>query len=149
MTAIFLVNISIILSQEENKMKKKYTRKQITEAIAYWKKQLKTMNESIDNNDFYLYPLETAWNERGTTNYSKLNSKMTIEELMNVANSKGWDAVYLQDFSNGSPTVAWGTSEDTYIEDFINFIAGAAGENDMDFDDLVEPYLRNKLVKDN
>lgn len=27
-------------------MKKKYTKKQITEAIAYWQKQLKTMNES-------------------------------------------------------------------------------------------------------
>ena len=27
-------------------MKKKYTKKQITEAIAYWKKQLKKMNES-------------------------------------------------------------------------------------------------------
>lgn len=29
-------------------MKKKYTKKQITEAIAYWKKQLKTINESHD-----------------------------------------------------------------------------------------------------
>lgn len=27
-------------------MKKKYTKKQITEAIAYWEKQLKLMNES-------------------------------------------------------------------------------------------------------
>ena len=27
-------------------MKKQYTKKQITEAIAYWKKQLKMMNES-------------------------------------------------------------------------------------------------------
>ena len=27
-------------------MKKKYTKKQIQEAIDYWKKQLKTMNES-------------------------------------------------------------------------------------------------------
>ena len=27
-------------------MKKQYTKKQITEAIAYWKKQLKCMNES-------------------------------------------------------------------------------------------------------
>ena len=29
-------------------MKKQYTKKQITEAIAYWKKQLKTINESED-----------------------------------------------------------------------------------------------------
>ena len=29
-------------------MKKKYTKKQITEAIAYWKKQLKLMNEASD-----------------------------------------------------------------------------------------------------
>ena len=28
-------------------MKKQYTKKQITEAIAYWKKQLKMMNESM------------------------------------------------------------------------------------------------------
>ena len=28
-------------------MKKKYTKKQITEAIAYWEKQLRTMNESV------------------------------------------------------------------------------------------------------
>lgn len=30
-------------------MNKKYTKKQITEAIAYWKKQLKMMNESADS----------------------------------------------------------------------------------------------------
>lgn len=30
-------------------MKKQYTKRQITEAIAYWKKQLKRMDES-DNN---------------------------------------------------------------------------------------------------
>ena len=30
-------------------MKKKYTKKQITEAIAYWKKQLKMMNEDFDH----------------------------------------------------------------------------------------------------
>ena len=30
-------------------MKKKYTRKQITEAIAYWEKQLHKMNESTEN----------------------------------------------------------------------------------------------------
>ena len=29
-------------------MKKKYTKKQIQEAISYWKKQLKMMNESTD-----------------------------------------------------------------------------------------------------
>ena len=29
-------------------MKKTYTKKQITEAIAYWKKQLKTVSESSD-----------------------------------------------------------------------------------------------------
>ncbi len=28
-------------------MKKRYTKKQITEAIAYWEKQLKIVNESL------------------------------------------------------------------------------------------------------
>jgi hypothetical protein len=30
-------------------MKKKYTKKQIQEAISYWKKQLKSLNESNSN----------------------------------------------------------------------------------------------------
>ena len=30
----------------ETKMKKRYTKRQIQESIAYWKKQLKRMNES-------------------------------------------------------------------------------------------------------
>jgi hypothetical protein len=30
-------------------MEKKYTKKQIAEAIAYWKKQLRMMNEDFDN----------------------------------------------------------------------------------------------------
>ena len=33
-------------------MKKKYTKKQITEAIAYWEKQLRAMNESNDEKIF-------------------------------------------------------------------------------------------------
>ena len=34
-------------------MKKKYTKKQITEAIAYWKKQLKKMNEGFNESCGY------------------------------------------------------------------------------------------------
>jgi hypothetical protein len=30
-------------------MKRKYTKKQIAEAIAYWKKQLRSMNEDFDH----------------------------------------------------------------------------------------------------
>jgi len=37
-------------SKGKSKMKKQYTKKQITEAIAYWEKQLKRLNES-DNYD--------------------------------------------------------------------------------------------------
>ena len=33
-------------------MKKKYTRKQILESIAYWKKQLKRMNESMSSHHY-------------------------------------------------------------------------------------------------
>lgn len=37
-------------------MKKTYTKKQITEAIAYWEKQLKMMNETATQGDnAYLY----------------------------------------------------------------------------------------------
>ena len=41
--------------QEKRQMKKQYTKKQITEAIAYWKKQLKSMNESGDISHFSYY----------------------------------------------------------------------------------------------
>jgi len=34
-------------------MKKSYTKKQITEAIAYWEKQLKKMNESSDGKEYF------------------------------------------------------------------------------------------------
>lgn len=39
---------------------KKYTKRQIQEAIAYWKKQLKAMNESIDE-DSQWTPEEIAF----------------------------------------------------------------------------------------
>ena len=42
---------------EENGMKKKYTKKQITEAIAYWEKQLKRINESQASDRKYGIPL--------------------------------------------------------------------------------------------
>ena len=35
--------------RKKNKKKKKYTKKQICEAIAYWKKQLKKMDEAEGN----------------------------------------------------------------------------------------------------
>ena len=46
-------------------MKKQYTKKQITEAIAYWKKQLKKMNESFSKYDHTdpntgIYPTDTS-----------------------------------------------------------------------------------------
>ena len=34
------------MQAKKNNMKKRYTKKQICEAIAYWKKQLKKLNES-------------------------------------------------------------------------------------------------------
>ena len=38
-------------------MKKQYTKKQITEAIAYWEKQLKMMNEDA-NGYHYAYTVD-------------------------------------------------------------------------------------------
>lgn len=57
-------------------MKKKYTRKQITEAIAYWEKQLKMMNES-----------DTP-NASGTFDALQLvadKAGVTVEQLINAA----------------------------------------------------------------
>ena len=42
-----------------NDMKKQYTKKQITEAIAYWKKQLKMMNEDA-NGYHYAYTVDPS-----------------------------------------------------------------------------------------
>ena len=36
---------------------KKYTKKQITEAIAYWEKQLKKLNENLDTTEYSLSEL--------------------------------------------------------------------------------------------
>lgn len=38
-------------------MKKKYTKKQITEAIAYWEKQLNKLNENLDTTEYSLSEL--------------------------------------------------------------------------------------------
>lgn len=40
-------------------MKKRYTKKQIQEAINYWKKQLKTMNESTNDTRLPVHMIET------------------------------------------------------------------------------------------
>lgn len=39
-------------------MKKTYTKKQITEAIAYWEKQLKKMNEDANGDNSFILPKE-------------------------------------------------------------------------------------------
>ena len=57
-------NIESSYEIKENKMKKKYTKKQILESIAYWKKQLKIgnyhrMNENTDI-DWTKYMIKTA-----------------------------------------------------------------------------------------
>ena len=46
---VVCVNKNKLQAIRENKMKKQYTKKQISEAIAYWKKQLRMMNEDFDN----------------------------------------------------------------------------------------------------
>ena len=57
-------------------MKKKYTKKQITEAIAYWKKQLKMMNEDANG---YMFKLKTPY-----YNFWKL-MRGTVGKLRSVA----------------------------------------------------------------
>lgn len=44
-------------------MKKKYTKKQIMESIKYWQKQLKRMNESIDEDIVYGSEIDDVLNE--------------------------------------------------------------------------------------
>ena len=58
-------------------MKKKYTRKQIAEAIAYWEKQLKLMNESRSSeND----PLQRIADETKTTVEQVLRAMASLAE---------------------------------------------------------------------
>ena len=47
-------------------MKKKYTKKQITEAIAYWQKQLKKIDESV-NSKIKVHVYDIEWLDVGTT----------------------------------------------------------------------------------
>ena len=55
-----------MVSRQKTIMKKKYTRKQILESIKYWQKQLKMMNESInDKVKINVYDIE--WLDVGTT----------------------------------------------------------------------------------
>lgn len=58
-------------------MKKKYTKKQITEAIAYWEKRLHKMNESgLDEND----PLQRIADETKTTVEQVLHAMASLAE---------------------------------------------------------------------
>lgn len=53
-------------------MKKTYTKKQITEAIAYWEKQLKKMNEDVNDGSFAL-PKEPTTQEECNALYDQID----------------------------------------------------------------------------
>lgn len=56
------------INGEKTKMKKKYTKKQITEAIAYWKNQLKKMNESAESEKYHHLQSYTELEDKETAN---------------------------------------------------------------------------------
>ena len=55
-------------------MKKKYTKKQITEAIAYWEKQLKMMNEETE--DDIMGIIDKYANDKDAAEQKQTNSKL-------------------------------------------------------------------------
>ena len=55
-------------------MKKKYTKKQITEAIAYWEKQLKMMNEETE--DDIMGIIDKYANDKDAAEQRQTNSKL-------------------------------------------------------------------------
>ena len=77
-------------------MKKKYTKKQITEAITYWKKQLNMINESQASDAYELacipqikkyivnilgYDESSVFADDGTTRMSPLPNKTKLNDL--------------------------------------------------------------------
>lgn len=64
---------------------KKYSRKQITEAIAYWKNQLKQLNESIGE----FTTCRNAYAAGPTADDRNISGTMTINELLSIAKQTG------------------------------------------------------------
>ncbi len=65
-------------------MKKQYTKKRITEAIAYWQKQLKKLDESIDSNIVVVRLIDIDDNPEGTYEFwlcKKENLKDTVQDI--------------------------------------------------------------------
>ena len=87
-------------------MKKKYTKKQITEAIAYWKMQLKTINESQASDAYELacipqikkyivnvlgYDESSVFADDGTARISPLPNKTKLDDLRKLNSLAGED----------------------------------------------------------
>ena len=138
-------------------MKKKYTKKQITEAIAYWEKQLKLMNESISYEDelgFHTYEqilddkiidnfqkrMTKALMTKNYDEYKKLHDEFKEylkDKLSNEANKINMKKT-INDLQNGLAN----------LRTFIN-LAMTARKHDLDIDftqllmDLVNKILRS------
>ena len=66
-------------------MKKRYTKRQIQESIAYWKKQLKKMNESSDfedDIDMRNYSDRSQWDTRSKEFIELFNDDLSLDEKM-------------------------------------------------------------------
>lgn len=60
-------------------MSKKYTKKQITEAISYWKNQLKKLNESENDEYFNVHVYNIDWQPVDDEDYDDTFEDVNIE----------------------------------------------------------------------
>ena len=92
----------------KRKMNKKYTRKQICEAISYWKKQLragnyKKVNESVEGNSKYILIKNGIDTDFMTTYDNELEALDDFYTYLNTIDPNDFDAFYVEYDSGDFP----------------------------------------------
>ena len=96
-------------------MKKRYSRKHICEAIAYWKKQLRKLNESVDSSSKLCLQLTTADQGGGSDDGTIFDSLDEFDQ-----NGYAWTKEKLEDWAYVSKDADPETYEELYRAEFDN-----------------------------
>ena len=101
-------------------MKKQYTKKQITEAIAYWKKQLKMMDESVPQEyGFGPDPYVSDENDPVAKYTKKIHDLYDAEIVKARGNMFSCELNSIEPDKNFNPKVPWNVSVIRWFVDLI------------------------------
>lgn len=101
-------------------MKKQYTKKQITEAIAYWEKQLKLMNESVPQEyGFGPDPYASDENDPVAKYTKKIHDLYDAEIVKTKGNMFVCELNSIQPDKTFSPKVPWNVAVTRWLVDLV------------------------------